>query len=243
VSPVWLSAPISAAFQRYVQGIGPVNVKGTLVIPIFQLPASDGAGSPYYSTASIYPKFSVGQLGGPLTVPPGFGNDGLTWTLAPVPAWSTNGTVIGPTELNLYYLPFLAHRRMLFLNNQSKYLLTQWNLLHKKFSQGELVTKCFVHAHNAACGTVSAMLSKVAVVPGDTSNAFPPVRSNPNCRILTGYEDSTWSRRSRPKGIPLTLGTETSKYQEERKSTETLLVVASERRQAISVRSRAQATT
>ena len=31
-------------------------------------------------------------------------------------------------------------------------------------------------------------------------------------------------------------------YQEERKSTETLLVVASERRQAISVRSRAQAT-
>jgi len=174
VSPVWLSAPISAAFQRYVQGIGPVNVKGTLVIPIYQLPASDGAGSPYYSTASIYPKFSVGQLGGPLTVPPGFGNDGLTWTLAPVPAWSTNGTVIGPTELGLYYLPFLAHRRMLFLNNQSKYLLTQWNLLHKKFSQGELVTKCFVHAHNAACGTVSAMLSKVAVVPGDTSNAFPP---------------------------------------------------------------------
>ena len=63
------------------------------------------------------------------------------------------------------------------------------------------------------------------------------MRSNPNCRILTGYEDSTRSRRSRPKGVPPTLGTETSKfYQEERKSTETPLVAASERGQATSVK-------
>jgi hypothetical protein len=46
--------------------------------------------------------------------------------------------------------------------------------------------------------------------------------------------NSTRSRRSRPKGAPPTLGTETSKYQEEKKSTETLQVVASERGPAIS---------
>jgi len=63
------------------------------------------------------------------------------------------------------------------------------------------------------------------------------MRSNPNCRILTGYKDPTRSRRSRPKGAPAYPGNRNIQdTSEERKSTETPLLVASERGQAISVK-------
>jgi len=62
------------------------------------------------------------------------------------------------------------------------------------------------------------------------------MRSNPNCRILTGYKDPTRSRRSRPKGAPPTLGTETSKIPVRKGNQPRLHLVASERGQAISVK-------
>jgi len=160
VSRAWNSALLPAILAKYIDGVGPVNVRGHIVVPLFLMPPDDDI----QSSAVLFP--AIGTIGQSASfIPPsgpGYGNPALlTGTGAPPDAsFSPNGTAILNATIQLFYPSGTANLRTLYWNVNAAYFIGLWDRLHKQFIAGASLSSSLIHTHNGPCGNVAAMLSR-----------------------------------------------------------------------------------